>query len=315
MSHFRYRMMNQTGLFSLLCSASDGSDDGGGGGGSGGADGADGGSDGGDDGATGGRKSIAAHAREAAGGGKDGGSDGGDGGGDGGGDAPKFGDFDTSVLPSNLRGETAEETLAKIFPAWKGLRDSMAQQSKAPANATDYEPIELSENAKGLMGDLSQDPAMQIAAKVAHASGLSQEQYQQVVGGMIEAFGDAGMIVPLATPAEEIEKLGGDEQALKLGTQAETFIETLARAQGAPDGLKKELTMLSMTAEGVKTLNWIENQLGEKTTTITDNPGGGATTKEDVLKMMQDDRYDTESPKYDKKFRAQVDQLGAQLFN
>ncbi|MEO0606607.1 MAG: hypothetical protein AAFY82_00140 [Pseudomonadota bacterium] len=242
-------------------------------------------------------------------------------GGSGGADAPKFGDFDTSVLPEGMRGETAEQTLEKLYGSWKGFRDKDATAEKAPEKSDGY-TIELSDKAKEFFPDLENDDVYKMARDIAHGAGMPQSAFQSVIGGLMEKLGESGLLQPVIDPVKELEALSSDpKEAAKIATSVKDFQERL-EANGKPEGmdtetwkgLMGEMELIRGTGRGIQLLNFFQSQMGEKGVTLTDTPGaGGAVTLEEATKRMRDPRYRTDNAQYDPAFRKETDNLMKQL--
>lgn len=284
----------------LICFADDdgGGDDGGG-------------DDGGGDDGGGSKRSAAAIAAAA---GNDGGGDDG-GGGDGGDDG---GAFDISQVPENLRGESAEETLAKLFPSWKGYRDKDASAAKPPEKVDDYPLPELSDEAKTYFPDLQNDSVYKIVQTASLKHGVTTDQFKGLFGEVMEELGKSGMLVPAVDPTEEYKKLGGDASAARLAKGVEDFIGRVSKIKpeqgGLPPELVDELDMLGGTAEGMQLIDWFMKRQGEQGVDLDGDAGPGeGWTAEKVREAMRDDRYQSDHPKYDRAFRKKVDEANRAL--
>jgi hypothetical protein len=232
-------------------------------------------------------------------------------------DAPKFGDFDTAVLPENLRGETPEATLALIAPALKGYRDTQAARGKVPEKADGYETLKLSEGASKVFNTEGDDPALKIAREVAHKAGLPQGEFQSVIGGILDKMVDDGLIEPPIDPLAEA-KLLGDGDATKGAARAKLVDERIARMKAEDnldDGVATELELLASTHQGVLAFEYLMGKTREKSTAAMGDTGAnaGAVTVDDVKAAMRDERYDTTSPNYDKAFREKWDKLNREM--
>lgn len=229
--------------------------------------------------------------------------------------APKFGDFDSALIPEHLRGATAEETLSKLYPAYKGMRDESAKAGKAPEKPEDYEPLKLSDESSKIYGDLKDDPVIQAAAKHAHAAGLPQDKFQQVMGGIMDDLVKSGLVEPTINPNDEWAKLQKeDPNATQTVQKMSAFLENAKTVDKVPQDVLDELETMTSTASGIKALSYMQGKMGEQTTQMNNTgEGGGAVTKESIREMMKDPRYNTRDPKYDKDFRARADKLNREI--
>lgn len=243
-------------------------------------------------------------------------------GGDAGGDPPAAfnGSFDLALVPDNLRGASAEETLHKLFPSWKGLRDAQASAGAVPEKPDAYAVPELSDEAKKYFPDLEKDEVFQIVRRVSHKHGITDKRFGPLWGELLEDLGKSGLIQPVVDPAEEAKKLGGGQEAARQSQLANSFVERQKSmlAQNSPGALDKELIdeldMIAGTANGIRLINWFQSKMGEKGVTIDDPADTGAAwTPEKVKAAMRDERYFTDSPKYDPAYRKRVDDANRAL--
>lgn len=240
----------------------------------------------------------------------------------GGGDPPaEFnGTFDLALLPENLRGKTPEETLHKLFPVYKGFRDSQAKAGSVPDKPDAYGVPTLSDEAKAFFPDLDQDPVFAIVRNMSHKHGITAEKFGPLWGDVLEGLGKSGLIQPIIDPAEEAKKLGGGAEAARQSQLANSFIDrqkALAQ-QKSENALDKELIdeldMIAGTANGIKLINWFQKRIGEKGVTLDDPaPESGTWTPEKIREAMRDPRYMTDSPQHDPAFRARVDEANRNL--
>lgn len=232
-------------------------------------------------------------------------------------EAPKFGDFDSSVLPPEMRAESAEGTLANLYSSWKGYRDKQASGASKPEKADEY-AVELSDKAKGVYADLDQDPALKTARDIAFEAGLDTETFSKVIGGVMNKWAEDGLIVPTIDPETEFKSFGlSDELAAKEVLKANEFQERFsktAKPEGMADkdwsALMTEMELIRGTARGVQLINLLAGKIGESTLTDLNDPSlSGGKTMDDYRKMVRDPRHSTSSPQYDPAYRKAAQQL------
>lgn len=284
--------------------------DAGGGGAAGGAAGADGagsppaGGEGGDKGAAAGGDgkpaNLAALARQEAGG------------------APPPGDGKAqegekpkSYFPEGLnpewQGASERETLDRIAK-------ELSSRPKAPDKPEGYDP-KFKEDFTKRYGDLKGDPVFEKLKPVFHKLGLANEAVADIVETTHAALAEAGLVDDPVHLGKELEKLmpaSGDpmhrkSQAAARVNAAADWVDGLAARGALSKDQAAKLSGLTMDALGVETLEVLMKMGREHGL----QPGGegarGGDTKDTVLKLMQDPRYDLRGPKGDAKFVAEVD--------
>lgn len=251
----------------------------------------------------GGKPSLAQHIKDKS-----------EGGGDKGGLPPKpDGAFDLALLPEDMRGATPDETLGKLFPKFKEFSDKEAARGAVPTRQEDY-PIELDADTAKLFPDLANDPAMEIARKWALENKMPANEFKGTIGGLLTALAKGGVMGDAIDPDAEMTALGGGEKAEGRVTAAENFITRLETTDKAPASVINEAKLMMATASGVEMLEWIQARSGEQG---IDPPGDGgrkgALTAADIKDMRKDERYRTDSDKYDPAFRKRTDDLAKTL--
>jgi hypothetical protein len=209
--------------------------------------------------------------------------------------------------PEIYEGKSAQEQFEALAKNWKLLRDKLATNAGAPKSADEYS-YELADDVKELAGDIpADDPAIQVLREEAHAAGLSGDQFKTLVPKLIERFAKEGIFSDPIDYKKEIEKLGGKESALKRTYKISQMGDKLLAEKQIDKTMREELESLNSTAAGVKLVEFL---LGGKEHGLQAGAGtpAGGFTKEQLDEMVADERYDTSSPKYDKAFRADVEE-------
>lgn len=212
-------------------------------------------------------------------------------------------------LPADLAGANADETLARLLPAYteastrmNGLRTQVAQMPKAPDSIDAY-TFDPDEKLKPYFEGFDQDPAWKHAREAALAAGVSKDQLSKLVTGIYGPMAEAGLIAPPFNPSKEIDTFmtaGGFDRAGAQSalTEAETFAKGLAgQLKGVPENVKAEAEAMLMTmtdtAAGNFLLRAISGRLAENGIRIAgDGVGQGALTEADLKKLDADPRID-----------------------
>lgn len=231
------------------------------------------------------------------------------------------GTFDLSLLPENLRGATAEETLHKLFPAFKGYRDAQARAGSVPAKPDAYPVPELADDAKPFFPELEKDEVFTLVRAAAHKHGIPAEQFKGLFGEVLNGLAKSGMLQPLVDPKAEFQKLGGTPEAAR---EAQAVVDFIARQKtlhtsskgkdGLPPDLTDELDLIAGTANGIRLVKWFMGKTGEQGVDISGAAGSSDTwTRETIKEAMRDPRYRTDNPKHDPAFRLRVDEANKAL--
>lgn len=263
----------------------------------------------------------------------------GEGGGSGGGDGGGGGDAWTAPagLPAELAGTTADETLAKILPAFNeantradGLREKLSKAPAAPKSVDEY-TFEPGDKLKPYFGDLATDPAWKAARNAAFENGIGAEQLSKFVSGVYEPMIEQGLLSPPFDPGKELKSFaeaGGfdREGATAALTEAETFANGLAgQLKGVPDTLKSDvealLVSMTDTAAGNYLLRGLSGRLAENGIRIAGEGGdAGELTAEDLKTLDKDPRIDPtnrgnkdKDKRYDEDLRKRYDEAYRRL--
>jgi hypothetical protein len=308
--NYKWYLMAETAVSPLLCFAE--GDGGGEGGGPGeGGEGAGGGEGGGD--------SLGERMKKAGGEGGEGGSGEGGEGGNKETPPPKDGKFDMALLPENLRADSADEALPKLWEKLREYDDANVAKGKVPERAEDYQ-LKLEGKTAEAFPNIENDPAVGVLRKWALKQGMGASEFQNGMSELLKDLADADIIDAPLDLDKEVEALG--EDGPKLYKQAEQYMDLmktkLVGLKGEEaDQMKDvvaELDLHLMTASGVKVLNWISTLTKETGTGAPgEGLGSGAPTKESVRERRRDPRNSSTSPKYDPEFRRRTDEMAKQV--
>uniref|UniRef100_UPI003BA946E6 hypothetical protein n=1 Tax=Stappia sp. TaxID=1870903 RepID=UPI003BA946E6 len=212
-------------------------------------------------------------------------------------------------VPSEYLGGSADETLAKLLPAFTdvskradGLREKLSKMPAAPGDPSEYS-FTPDEKLAPYFGDFDKSPAWEHARAAAQAAGLSNEQLQSFISGVYGPMVDGGLLNPPYNPQSEIKSfqssLGlddkGTQQAL---VDAEAFAKGITgQLKGIPEAARTEvdalLLSLTDTSAGNLLLRALSGRLAENGIRVA---GGsvaqGELTDADIRKLHSDPRID-----------------------
>jgi hypothetical protein len=225
-------------------------------------------------------------------------------------------------IPDHVLGQSDQETIDKLFTAYKGARDELAKGKPAIPKAGEYK-FEWSDAVKGAGGIASDDEAVKAFAEIANEHGYTQQQIDAipkffdklVEKGVIEKpFDSARMLEDLA-PAEfrgtpEQRQAKGGERL----NQAEAFIGQLTAEQGFSDAMKQELRLLTTSVEGVRVVEAFMRS--GMNASVSAGAGGRQTavTKADLQARTADPRNDAFGSKFDPDFAEETRKMFKQLY-
>ena len=232
--------------------------------------------------------------------------------GSGGWKAPDF-------LPEHLRGKDVNETFDKVTGDWKALRDRFAQIPQPGKDVADY-AYQPSDKAAPFLGDISKDPAFEVARQAALKAGLPPKAFSEFVGTFYDALAETGALPkPYNANAERDALVGPDARFMSDQQKDEIIAPLLKQGVGLLDGLLRSgeiskdgyatLGKLLDTAEGAKTLAAIAKKIGAGPAggmNLGGDPGARGLTAESVRAMQKDPRANPNSSQYDAKFRDQM---------
>lgn len=237
----------------------------------------------------------------------------GSGSGDGGkgeGDGGDGGAYRPEGLPEHLAGDSERTTIDKLFTAYKGARTELAKKQGEAAAPESPDKYTLPEDST-----INQDDeALPVVQKVFHEAGLSQKQFEAVMGKIGPALQEAGLLEADLTEeqaaeamAQELEKLGPNGQK-----QVDSAVAWLRMLEGK--GVLNEKGVMGMMlafgdkSDGIKALNAIRTYYGEKNIPMGDpTVGDGSMTEAELYQAVADPRYKPGTEKYDPAFRKKVD--------
>ncbi|WP_448191902.1 capsid assembly protein [Azospirillum sp. sgz301742] len=173
----------------------------------------------------------------------------------------------------DLRKTVEEEVKGGLF---KDRPASADQYVLAPPKGFLPEGLEFQGNAD--------DPLFKTFTQIAHARGLSQDEFSQCVGAYLESL---AMQVP--DPAAEIKVLGAKARERIDGTKL------WAEANIPKEHLTFVGAQIAQTAAGIQFLEWMKEQMGEPRlgdlSISGTSQGDGTLSAEQLTAMQSDPRY------------------------
>lgn len=222
-------------------------------------------------------------------------------------------------IPSHLLGETPEQTLDKLFGAYKGARDELAKgRPEAPKRPDEYK-LTIGEQASKQFPIADDDPALAVLRETAHEAGLSQEQFG-VFGKFVDMLVDKGLVEKPYDSDAVMKSLapegfkGTDDQKLAKGAERISSLEGWIKADTRfSDQERNELRLLTTSKEGVAVLEKMRS--GSVTQTV--NPGGGepagGVSKATLDARVADPRNNFMDAKYNEAFAIETREMFKRL--
>lgn len=226
-------------------------------------------------------------------------------------------------VPEHLFGATNNETIDKMFGAYKGARDELAKGKPAVPAAKDYQ-WNWSEAVKGQGGIASDDAAIGAFAEIAHEHGYTQQQIDAIPKffdkliekGVIEKPFDSAQLLTDLAPAgyrgtpEEVQARGSQRLAA-----AEAWIGQLPASAGFDDAMRQEMRLLTTSAAGVKVIEtFMKSGMNPSASAGGNGSQQGAVTKGDLDRRVADPRNDAYGQKYEPDFAAETRRMFKQLY-
>lgn len=215
-------------------------------------------------------------------------------------------------LPDHLRGKTAEETVAKLYPAYKGARDAMAQKGEVPKDIAGYVMDDADPALKPYVAHLPDDPAYKVIREAALKSQIpvgqfkafAAEVYKGLIAGNVAGFVDV--------QAEAAALVPDDAKAMPEAERTALVTARVSNAHAFATGLeqfgfsKRSATFLAdgaASAAGVEAIETIRDLVGERAPALGGAAPGGLTDADLDMRVV-DPRNRT-----DKAFAAETDAM------
>ncbi|TIQ71837.1 MAG: hypothetical protein E5X40_14335 [Mesorhizobium sp.] len=208
----------------------------------------------------------------------------------------------------------------KLLNAYLPARQMLDGVPKPPEKADAYQ-LTLEGALAGYGDTLKNDPIMPDARKLAHETGMSQDQFQKFVGGFINIMHDKGAFAPMPTDAKIAEGL--IDPSLQGQARAEAVTGSTKRltdARAWVDGLKDdqsgysaheraELAMMVNSPGGVALVERMMKGGRQQTVNPGGQGGGDANLQAEYEKRLQDPRN-----RDDAAFAAETREMSKRVF-
>lgn len=152
-----------------------------------------------------------------------------------------------------------------------------------------------------ILADAGKDESLKLLRNVAHAAGLTQEQFSKLA---TEYYAGAAKLLPAPPDAKaEIAKLGVNGE--KVADTVITWLEGF-ETSGLLSGVEVDaLVLQGATADGIRALNKLRENFGGAQIPVHATVDG-LPSKDELYKLTHDDRYTGKNGKGDDAFRAKV---------
>lgn len=227
----------------------------------------------------------------------------------------KDGDFDLRTVDAQFRDKDPNKVMEKMAGALKGYRDRDAKRGQK-VEAADKYTVNLKDELKQHFPDLANDVAFKALRETAFESGLTQQEFEPFAQKILEKLVATGSMRAPFNMEDEVKALGGEEEAVRRRDGAKAAVELIkANKLLGPetDELVGQLDGIWGDAKGIKLLEGFMKWRQETGPSAAGSPGGGPVTAADISARRKDERYRTDSAKYDPAFRKETDELARKV--
>jgi len=214
------------------------------------------------------------------------------------------GDLNFDHLPQHLRGKDATDTIEKLYKAYQGQRN----KGTAPEDVADYK-LDLPENVSNLINpDSDDDKPLFVAIKdLAKENGLSTDQYNKFIGGLLGKFQEMGLVEVPIDPDEQFKLIGG-KGGIKKGQQiaevTNNFLEGLYRKEIFDKDEFVEAKIMAGTGMGIRVMMKLRGLAGFQEIPTNFESQDGGNTRAELQSRLADPRQ-----KNDPAFQKETDKL------
>lgn len=223
-------------------------------------------------------------------------------------------------LPDDMLGKDDRETIDKLFKVNKGFREQQSTRGAVPKDANGY-TMELAPELAKKVGDLTKDKAFGGIRAAALEAGMTDKEFAKFMPAVISQMDKLGFVPDLTPidPEKAIANLEADHKDIvDPAARRQAAAQRVVNAKAQLDNLKAAGTideraytlLFGMTPDPAdfRSLEKILALGGMKSV----QPGGGGgpaggETQETINAAKKDPRYNSFSPKYDAKYREEVD--------
>lgn len=196
---------------------------------------------------------------------------------------------------------TSPSADAPIVPAADAAAADAAAAAAAIPDTADGYAFTVSDKARGLLGDVSQDPAVAAAREFAKSKGWTQGQFDDHIGGLVNHLAEKGLFEPTFDPKAQTTALG--EHGATRQRELYTFAESLKTRGEINEEQFGELISLIPTKPGTELLEFLRKQMRGGGVDTGGGPAGDtADAKAKAQQMAADPKYHT-----DRAFRKEAD--------
>jgi hypothetical protein len=228
-------------------------------------------------------------------------------------------------LPDNMRGTTAEETLQKLMPSWKGYHQAHTTREPALEKGKPFDFEITDEKVKPHFD--AKSPMAAAFTEAAAELGLTKKQANGVAAMVMGKLVEGGHMADSFNPVENVKAIAGilghkeindaAKQAVQdFETQGTAWAQNLSKQWGLSETAGVELESLMLTPGGVELVRAMQGKMGQPGMAMGGQASAnGVMTAEKLHDMGRDASLDPYSPSYDKAKRAAYDQAWTDFYS
>jgi hypothetical protein len=229
-------------------------------------------------------------------------------------------------LPDHFAGKDDRETIDKLFGAYQGARRDMSERGAVP-DKPDLYRLEPSDKLKPYVANFDKDPVYAKTREIFHAAGVTDKQFNKIVGPWLEALVEGGlvdapadanaMLLSLApASAASLDEAGKKAAATQRIRNNMAWVDGM-QAQGAwgqsgTDGKNPIADFfaaaLASDPRAHAAIEWMRGMHAEPRPAMGGAPAGGV-TEHQIKDRLNDPRNDPRSPKFERAFAEETDRL------
>ncbi|TCD15149.1 hypothetical protein [Oricola cellulosilytica] len=225
-------------------------------------------------------------------------------------------------IPDHLKGQSDQETIDKVWGAYRGARDELAKNKPEgkPEKPEAYS-FEWPDSIKSSIAE--DDKAVSLFREIAHEAEFTQKQIA-AIPKFFEAAAEKGLIDKPQDNNALLESLapegfqGSAEEKRTKGAQrlttADNWVKQLTKDQGYDDAMKEELRLLTTSEPGVRVLERYMGSGVVKTVTPGGERQASGVTQSQLNARVADPRNNSTSEKFDEDFAKETRELFKRAF-
>lgn len=231
-------------------------------------------------------------------------------------------------FPEQLRGQDADETLAKVNKALRGYREKDSNRD-IPKDAKEYlsldglKDFEVAEDLKPHFEQLGSDPVFEPMASKAKELGIERAAFLNLWQTGMQTLSQAGLLEPPVDPkaeraallpdeAKDLPPAEQDKQIDKRMQDNLDFIDLMVENRGLDKKAAEYVQlMLADRAPGHQFFEWMRGQFGTRSggPGAHGHGGGEGITHSQLKERQADARNNPNSAKFDKAFAEETSRL------